>query len=330
MADPWNTVVNTTYAINNIGYPYIVTMAQSTGGALDPVQPISVVFATDDIAASTLKVTFTNNTDHPHNCTALIYMHIPSTATNSTSITFSGTNLLYYYQGSNIPTIDVSNAYNPMLGEPYTAITTSLSIDMISGNYFGLMYSSNSGAAGNVEISNIPTSTYVCLSGYTNIILFDRTIKLLKDCQRGDEILEDANTNKTNKVANIVKSKFYGLGYKIRKGLIGNTEDIICTDHPFYCNNNNNRIFPSNIKGVEEYYINEDIYDIQYEDEGTFYANNCKVDSLPPNNRHFKLSKELYYDTSKYTNHVLSSEDEKIRNKPLMISSCDNFVLYEN
>lgn len=329
MAGPWNTVVNTTYAINDIGYPYIVTMAQSTGGAFGPVQPISVVFATDS-SASTLKVTFTNNTNHPHNCTALIYMEIPSTATNITTITFSGTNLLYYYHGSSIPTIDVSNAYDPMAGT-YTAITTSsLSINMTSGNYFGLMYSSNSGAAGNVEISNIPTSTYVCLSGSTNIILFDRTIKLLKDCQRGDEILEDANTNKTNKVANIVKSKFYGLGYKIRKGLIGNTEDIICTDHPFYCNNNNNRIFPSNIKGVEEYYINEDIYDIQYEDEGTFYANNCKVDSLPPNNRHFKLSKELYYDTSKYTNYVLSSEDEKIRNKPLMISSCDNFVLYEN
>lgn len=108
-------------------------------------------------------------------------------------------------------------------------------------------------------------------------------------------------------------------GCKIKKGLIGNTEDIICTDnHPIWCNNDKNRIFAKDIDGVEKIKLAEYIYDIQFEDEGTFYANGIKVDSFPPFNKGSKLPKELYFDESKYKDYVYTGEDDPIRNKPLM------------
>jgi len=64
------------------------------------------------------------------------------------------------------------------------------------------------------------------------------------------------------------------------------------------------------------------LYNIQFEDEGTFYVNNIKVDSLSPNFKKDKLPLELYFDKLKYIEDIVTSEDNKNRNKPPMTDVC--------
>jgi hypothetical protein len=61
------------------------------------------------------------------------------------------------------------------------------------------------------------------------------------------------------------------------------------------------------------------VYNIQYEEEGVYYANGVKMDSLSSNNHQYKLAKELYFDRSKYDeNFIVKVEDDSRRGKPKM------------
>ena len=55
-----------------------------------------------------------------------------------------------------------------------------------------------------------------------------------------------------------------------------------------------------NINGVETITLTDVFYNIQFEDESTYYVEGVKVDSLSPNHRKYKLPYELYYDKTKY------------------------------
>ena len=156
------------------------------------------------------------------------------------------------------------------------------------------------------------SNDYSCFGYNTDIIMADLTSKRICDIKENDEILEDRTTNKTSKVVKVSKQFVKNYGYKLEKDLIGNTKDIYCTNHPIWCNNGENRIFPSDIQGSERVQIKEYMYDILFENEGTFYANNIKVDSLPP-------LKDYKYD----------GEDDPIRQKPKMTFLFDGIDKFE-
>jgi hypothetical protein len=127
-------------------------------------------------------------------------------------------------------------------------------------------------------------------------------------------------------VANLYSNTTNFNGYKLSDGLIGNNGDIVCTAHPIWCNNGSARILPQDIDGCEKVTMFGTLYDVQFEDEGTFYVNGIKVDSLPPNNSSCKLSKELFYDETKFVEGLMiDDEDAESRCKPHMVTSADNF-----
>jgi len=152
----------------------------------------------------------------------------------------------------------------------------------------------------------------LCFVSSTNVIMHDFTYRMIKNIKIGDLVLEDKLTNKSSKVTNLLKFVGTHKLFKLKKDLLGNNEETICTDHPIWVNNDNNRIFPSNMQGVEHILINEPLYDIVYDTEGTFYANDMKVDSLSPWNPH--------YGTTTYE-YMIYDEDDPIRNKPPMINT---------
>jgi hypothetical protein len=185
----------------------------------------------------------------------------------------------------------------------------------------------NSGVYYGYDISNYTANGLApCFKGDVNVYMADGTIKKIKDIQRGDIVLEDIKTGKTNVVARLY-SAFSVINdvYFIKKGLIGNNEDITCTNHPIWCNNGKNRVFPADIEGVEKIKYSDYIYDVQFEDDTTFYVNGIKVDSLPPYNNVARLPKNLYFDESKYSDHQYINEDDPIRNKPPMTKDVYNF-----
>lgn len=164
-----------------------------------------------------------------------------------------------------------------------------------------------------------------CFVGSTKVTMSDGSFKQIKDIKQGDCVLENKQTGKTNIVRNLTEFTVLFDSYTIPKGLLGNSDEIICSNHPIWCNGGTNRIWASNIKGVTESKRIDTIYDIQYEDEGTFYAENILVDSLSPNFGPIKLPKSLYIHPEKYTHHLMDGEDDPTRNKPLMINDCDNY-----
>jgi len=163
----------------------------------------------------------------------------------------------------------------------------------------------------------------LCMAGNVKVLMYDKTYKLIKDVLPGDKVMDDIETNKFNVVARMYKkiSKNKIKLNRIKKGLIGNSEEIICTEHPIWVNNDKNRIFPSKIQGTEIFYGTHTLYDIQYEVEGAFYANDVKVDALPPNATIFTMPYHLYVDKSNYRDTPIYDEDDAWRNKPKMINS---------
>jgi hypothetical protein len=62
------------------------------------------------------------------------------------------------------------------------------------------------------------------------------------------------------------------------------------------------------------------MYNLQFEDEGSFYAETIKMDSLSPNFYRNKLPQELYFDQFKYDDSIIiKNEDDPRRGKPKMI-----------
>ena len=163
--------------------------------------------------------------------------------------------------------------------------------------------------------------------GNTYILMKDKTLKQIKDIEIGDQVIENNETGKSNVVCKVHKSKSYLQTYKIHKNTIGNTDDIICSDHPIFCNAGNNRIFAGKIKCVELYDYDEPLYNLQFEDEGTFYANGIMVDSLSPNHQFCKLSESSYINKEKYDKDlIVRDEDDSFRNKPPMTITYDDIV----
>lgn len=176
-----------------------------------------------------------------------------------------------------------------------TGLTTNISYT------FTLTAVNDAGESSESLESNPITLPFACVIGSTKILMGNGEYLQIKDIKIGDVILEDITTRKTNIVSRIVKNNVKALGKLIPKGLIENTDKIICArNHPIWINNDKNRIKAKHIKGTKRVLINEPLYNIQYDDFGTFYAEGIKMDSLPPVNNIDSLPLNMYLDKSKY------------------------------
>lgn len=175
-------------------------------------------------------------------------------------------------------------------------------------------------------MNNYTTTNFPCFTGTTKVLTANNTWEKIKNLKRGDVLITNEKTNTTAKIANVLSYKVITKCFKIKSGLINNDEELICINHPIWCNNGKNRIFPSDIVGVEHINMYDTFYDIQFEDEGTFIiSNKVLVDSLSPNHRYTKLPKHMYFNPIKYTDHIDDSEDDPFRNKPKMTKCAINF-----
>jgi hypothetical protein len=194
----------------------------------------------------------------------------------------------------------------------------------------GYIYTSNNSGVGwteqaqsgyNTWTSIAITAAPVCVLGTTEILMADNSIKMIKDIQRGDFVMTDKKTGAHKKVCRVVNSLYDGNVVRIPKGLLGNYKPIILTGgHPIWVNKDQNRVRCRDIVKRQWVHLCELFYNIQFEDEGTYYANGVKMDSLSPNNHERKLPKELYFDSSKYDEAlIIKTEDDPRRLKPKMI-----------
>lgn len=259
------------------------------------------------------------------NSSAYIMQQMPAEYITDLYVTSNDLPLVMYYNSATAPA--ALSASTTSVGDYFAAGWNSISsspqnFTIPQNNYFGIAVTFTNTYA---TITGIPDILSACFIGKTLVLMGNHRYKQIKDICRGDIILEDIKTKKTNVVARLYKKLIKVKCNKIPKNLIGNNDEIICTNHPIWCNNDNNRIFPQHIKGVQQLTLYDCFYDIQFEDEGTFYANKVKVDSLPPNATNEPLPKELYFDKSKFDSYRLTGEDDPRRNKPKMTTHATIF-----
>ena len=153
----------------------------------------------------------------------------------------------------------------------------------------------------------------VCVLGSSKVLMSDNTTKYIKDLKKGDIVIEDIKTNKTNTISRIIDFNIQNTELiLIPKNRFGDNDDLyIMRKHPIWINNGKNRINPIDVSDTKKVMIeNDTIYTLQFDTEGTFYANGIKIDSLSPYNKLYPLPKECFLDPSKYIeNLVITNEN---------------------
>ena len=160
----------------------------------------------------------------------------------------------------------------------------------------------------------------ICVVRGTRIMMADGTSKPIQDIQRGDRVLCDKESGVFQKVARLTEMMHNGKAIQIPRGLIGNKKKLIMTpEHPIWIKNEN-RMYSKHIKGAIPLTISEKVYNIQFEEEGTYYAEGIKVDSMSPNFYQMKLPKDLFFNRLKHNKRLfVQEEDDPVRRKPKMI-----------
>ena len=160
----------------------------------------------------------------------------------------------------------------------------------------------------------------VCVGADTKVLLEHSVYKKASELKRGDRVVQDIKTGAIKTISRVIVSSSDKC-ISIPKELLGNTEDLLITqNHPIWVNQDKNRIYPKHLPGAEREIGVYTVYSIQFDEEGTFYANEIKVDSISPNYHAFKLPKEEFINRKKHDKGFLvREEDDPRRRKPPML-----------
>lgn len=229
-------------------------------------------------------------------------------------------------------TIISSIGWNNFIGLNYTqnqfqSQSGTQSITVLANNWVAVMIAADDIVSSTFTITGF-TDAGVCVGANSEILMHDYSIKMIKDIRRGDQVIQDIKSNSIATVSNIVITPCDKL-VLVPKNLLGNQKELIITHgHPIWINNDTNRILARDIIGIETYNDIEPVYNLQFDFEGTFYANNIKIDSLTPYQTIFPLPKNLFINPDNYIpDYIVLHEDEPRRNKPKMIDFYDPNIM---
>ncbi len=138
--------------------------------------------------------------------------------------------------------------YGPIYFDSDSSLIINSGIEQNSNHRWhdasAILYLSTSGGIPYVNLeSDINWPLYwqpiasVCLSSSTLIRMSNFVKKSISNVVVGDSVLSCCNANISHIVKRVVCFDFSGRVNLIPKGIIGNSDDIICTEHPIWCNN---------------------------------------------------------------------------------------------
>jgi hypothetical protein len=243
-----------------------------------------------------------------------------------------------------IGTINVNSSYYSAppsgTGLNWTAVTSSgtgiqningtINVFVPQGSYFVLLLTgpgqpvpTNYSQTGLIGLTNLPSSDGFCFGAESRVLMANGEYRAIKDIQRGDVVMQDAETNSTAIVSRTYSDIIMSNLVHIPAGLLGNKEEIICTElHPIWFKNENGedvRVWAKDVQGVAIKQGCAECFNLQFDEEGTFIVDGIKVDSLSPYHKYSPLPQEHFIDPSKYiAGRKVRDENDAFRNKPLL------------
>jgi len=168
-----------------------------------------------------------------------------------------------------------------------------------------------------IMITNKP----LCVLGKTKILMADGSLKPIKDIVRGERVVTDKETGETKQVARVLSSFWKGKASCLPKGTLGGKEDVVCSEgHPVWALDGTYRMKSKDVNGAVQIDVCDTFYTLQYEEEGTYYAEGIRMDSVSPYFYQNRLPKQLYFNKAKHDKRVIvTKEDDPRRGKPKII-----------
>lgn len=261
---------------------------------------------------------------------------------SGTNFNYQTTRFLYGIGDTNINLADNTNYYDveslPTSGgwvwtpltASYTAgpnkinVSGTVNINIPSNKYLMMVLtgpatdSVSYNNTGMIIITGLPTANGFCVGADSQILMGDKTYKAIKDIKRNDVVIQDIESGTTAIVSKVYNSQVSGEMVKIPAGLIGNKDYILCSQlHPIWIGEN--RIYAKDLNGVEIINCVAELYNLQYDEEGTFIVDGVKIDSLSPYHKYSPLPKDEFLDSGKYiAGRKVKDENDPLRNKPLL------------
>lgn len=173
---------------------------------------------------------------------------------------------------------------------------------------------------GMVLLTGLPTPSGTCFGAESKVLMANGDYKCIKDIKRGDIVMQDDKTKTTAIVSKVCSDIIMSDIVHIPIGLLGNKEEIICTQlHPIWMDNDTVRIWAKDIHGVSVKHECGEFYNLQFDEEGTYIVDSIKVDSLSPYHKYSPLPKELFIDQNKFIpDKKIKDENDPTRNKPIL------------
>jgi hypothetical protein len=166
-------------------------------------------------------------------------------------------------------------------------------------------------------IVSIKEAPIVCLLSNTDIILKNGQIKQIQDIERNDEVVGDVDNQLFYQVSRVCKQQLNPNTLlnivRIHKDVLGNnypSKDLYITEnHPIFYNNKRRpaKCFRmlDGVEFLEKVKISEvstdcTLYDLQFDVDGSFIANQLQVQSRSPFSNLTPLPRELYLNDQLY------------------------------
>ena len=179
---------------------------------------------------------------------------------------------------------------------------------------------------------------------FLQVLMANGTTKPIQNIERGDMVAGDLHRKTRFKVARLIQTKISANTkvsiVKISKDALGkkqpSQELIISSGHPILYNSLRYRAKCfKNMKGVKYYSKNKtsankvlplddngqtySLYNMQFEHDGSFVANDLTIDSVPVNSSIMPLPKSLYFNNNFYNKKSNSKIDIPRLTKKMLI-----------
>jgi hypothetical protein len=180
-------------------------------------------------------------------------------------------------------------------------------------------------------IDDISVTPFVCVATNTEILMADRSKKLIQLIERGDEVAANLSVTKTHRVARLTSIEFSGdmtidlCKFEPDTIAVGVPDkQFICTPtHPIIHNSkryaaklfdaipgisSQNKVLVSNILPTESDNVYR-LWDLQFETVGSYVANGLIIQSRHPQSFLTPLPRELYFNDDLYDDKLKNDHD---------------------